>query len=437
MRSNVMTRQGLTALAVAACLLLAACGGGKGDSRKFAQIVDANRQGIVSIALADNNGYVHLRGTKQFVLEGTNRDGEIVDISSKASWRLSNAQLGKIDRNGLLTPSGDAGQLTLTASYADFSVSQDIIISDANLVSIAVVPKSASVSVCQNAEFTGEALFDNGLVLDYPLTWRLASGTDQSLATFNDANEGVLSTFKSGAVSLVAEGRNNAGDTITSPTISYPIDDNLVSLALTAPGVENLSLREGQTADIRATATYTDDSTAVVTANASLTIDNTTAATLDPVTGLFTAKTGGYGGTPVTVSGSCDDINAQLVLNLVKPDIRSIEIRTSGGNTTTVTLTRGNATTLLVTATFEDSTGTDTNYKHNLAWEIIEGDSDNFDRDKITIDSEGRLEAAGDLEIDLRINLVIEARVLDSEGNVLKNRAGEELRDRINGVINP
>lgn len=435
MRSNLYRQGAAWCLPLLLSLLIAACGGSKGDSKKFEQIVDADKLGIVAIALADNDGYVHLRGSKQFVLEGTDKDNKTIDLSSKASWRLSDTSLGKIDSKGLFTPSGEPGQLTLNVSYADLSTSQSLVISDADLVSITLVPEATSVDVCKNASFTAEALFNNGLVLDYPLEWRLADSQSESLASFPDKQRGLLATRKSGVVSLLAEGKNNAGDTISATPLSFTIDDSLTNLSLSAPDAEDLSLREGQETALVATAQWSNGTSGEITANAALSVDNQDAASLD-AEGVLTAKTGSYAGTQVTVTGSCDDTTAELVITLLKPDIRAIEIRTSGGNTESVSLTRGNSTSLLVTASFENSTNTDTNYKHNLRWDILESESDSFDADKLRINDEGQLSADGDLPMEQRIDLVIEARVVDDEGEVISNSAGTEIRDRINAVIN-
>lgn len=427
--------RGSWGLALALSLLVSACGSGSGDSKKLEQIVDADRQGIVSIALADNDGYVHLRGSKQLVLQGTDKNNQIVDLSSKASWRLSDTRLGKIDSKGLFTPSGESGQLTVTASYADLSTSQPLIIFDADLVSITLISETSSVDVCKNASFSAEALFDNGLVLDYPLEWRLANSQSEELASFPNKNQGLLKTHKSGVVSILAEGKNNAGETVSSSPLEFSIAPTLTQISLSAPEAENLSLREGQTTQLQATAKWVNGTSGDIITNASLSLSDNKIARIDSE-GVFTALTGSYAGSEVTVTAACDSISAELVMTLLKPNIRAIEIRTNGGNTESVSLSRGNSTKLLVTASFEDNTGTDASYNHNLRWEIVESESDSFDADKLRLDDQGQLTADGDLPMEERINLVIEAWVVDDEGEVLRNSAGAEIRDRIKAIIN-
>lgn len=422
----------------AASLTLGGCGGGSTDEgRNFAQTAEANKYGIVSTYLEENNGYVHINGSKQFRLTGIDKQGTEIDVTNTATWRISDRSLGSISKTGLFTPEGIAGELTLTVEFAGQSHSQALSISDADLVGVNITNTTNSVDVCKNLDLTAEATFNNGLVLEYPLTWRLTESSDR--ASFSDANSPQLATYKSGAVNVVAEGKNNAGTNITSAPFEVVIVNNLSALVLTSSTANSTSaftLREGQTADITATASYTDNSTANITGNADLSVSSS-AATIDSKTGRLTATTGSYEGTEVTITGNCNNETAQLLVTIVKPEVRLIEIRNASGGTDSVSLRTGESIDLRVTATFEDAAGNDDDYTHNLEWSIDESQSDNFDSSLITISNTGRLSASGDLNLIQRLNLVIEVRVLDDEGNTMVNRLGEELIDTINaGVIN-
>lgn len=430
-------RQLALVLAGVAGLGLGACGGGSSDqSKQFEQRVTASQLGIMSTRLEENSGHVHINGSQQFVLTGVDRAGETVDLSNKTIWRISDASLGGIDRNGLFTPAGKTGEFTLTAAFADQTHTQAVIVSNPNLVGITVNAATDVVEVCRTAGFSAEALFDNGLVLAYPLTWRVLANIE--LANFPDASRPLLQTYKNGVVDVVAEGKDNDNLTVQSPPFPFTVADSLVSLALTTNrNVDSVTLREGQGIDIIATATYAGGDTAVITSTAFLSVSSTTAATIDPATGRLSARAGSHAGTPVTVTGRCDDQEAQLVVTIIKPDIRSIEIRNSSNNTQSVAITEGSSTTLSVTATYEDEAGTDSNYSHQLEWSIDETESDSFNSDRIRISAEGVLSADGDLNLTQSIRLVISARVTDTAGNTRVNRAGEELWDTITASVNP
>src|SRR5690606_29888597 len=419
-----------------ASLALSGCGGGGSteEGRNFAQNVEANKHGIVTTQLDENNGFVHINGTKQFHLTGINKEGAEVDLTDTTSWSISDSSLGSISKSGLFTPAGNAGELTLTAIFAGQSHRQLITISAADLVGVSITNSANVVDVCQNLELSADALFNNGLVLDYPLTWRLAETSE--IASFPDMNEPLLATHQSGAVTVVAEGKNNAGSVVPSAPFGVVVADNLSNMTLTSSTAatgSRILLREGATTDIRVDATYADSSTANITANAKLSVSGS-AASIDAKTGTLTARTGSYAGTEVTVTASCNNQTEDLVITVIKPEVRTIEIRNANGSAENVSLRAGNSTDLRVTATFEDSAGSDDDYNHNLEWSIDNSLSDNYDSSLITLDDNGQLSTSNDLNLLQSLGLVIEVRVVDAGGNTMINRIGEELIDTI--VVN-
>lgn len=442
MRSKPSTSGLLLAagLSVFAVTTLTACGGDKGDSRQFSQLVTANKNNITRIELAANEGVVHAKGTHQFQLLGFNADGTQFDITDKTTWTVSDQNLATITKGGLLTPKVDNGDLTLTASFAGLTATQPVSISDADLVSITVENANTAVNVCQDTRFTGKALLANGLTLDYPLQWRLANSEDSTKAAFSDVNQPVLHTYQSGAVNVIAEGRNNAGQLIASAPFTMNISDSLVSLSLassrgnTSNGVV---LSEGQTTELSATANWTDGSSGNITRNARLSVDNTEWATINAQTNVLTANTGSYEGNVVNVTALCDDQTASLAIEINKADINKVEITGSGNGTGGLTVNEGSSLTLRLTATFEDNGGSEQNFTHNVEWSIDSSQSGAFNPNLIRITDAGVLETSSDLNLNGRLNLLIRARVLDDLGNPLRNRAGVALEDTETVVVVP
>src|SRR5690606_3502595 len=103
------------------------------ESRHIAQTVTANKLGIVSTHLQENNGYVHINGTQQFTVIGVKADGSRVDLSDKTIWRVSDRTIGSINDKGFFKPTGTVGELTLTAMFAGQTHTQQIIVSNADL----------------------------------------------------------------------------------------------------------------------------------------------------------------------------------------------------------------------------------------------------------------------------------------------------------------
>jgi hypothetical protein len=411
------------------CATLVSCGGG-GDSARVAQTIDASKNGVVSVQLEDNDGYAHFKGSLQLNLVGSNDQNVTTNLNNKATWKLSDKSLGSI-KNGLFTASGKTGELTVNAEYAGLTTSQNIIVSDANLDSISITATSSSVDECKNANFTASALFDNGLTLEYPLTWAITEGS--TLASFKDANQGVLSTNNSGQVRIVARGINNSGEIVNSDALEFSINDTLTGLTLTANRA--LEMREGDTATLSITGTYSDSSTAVITDNSTITANPSSAVTLNGAT--LTAKSGSYAGTDVELSGSCGGVNNTLDIKILKKEISSIEIKNSNGGTSSLSVTKGGNLDLNVTATFTDN-GTDSNYTHNIKWSIDESKSDDFDDDMITLDQTGLFSVSSNLNLALnqQLRITVRAEVVDN-GTIVTNPQGQQLMDVVEVTVRP
>lgn len=410
---------------------LSGCGGGDGDSARVAQTVDASKNGVTSIELEDNEGYAHFKGTLQLNLLGRNSENVTTNLNNKATWKLSDKTLGSI-KNGLFSAAGKSGELIVTVDYAGLSETQNIIISDANLVSINVTPASSSVDECKNASFTASALFDNGLTLEYPLTWAVTEGG--TLAQFSDAAKGELSTKNSGAVSVVARGENNSGEVISSTPLSFPINDTLVSLALVSD--KELEMREGESATVTITGTYSNNSTAIITSNSTLAANPSASLTIEGA--KITAKNGSYAGTDLTLTGACGGEMDELALVILKKQLKSVEIKNSNGGTDNLSVTEGGNLDLNITATFADDT-TDSNYDHRVNWSIVKSRSDDFVDSLITLDQTGKLSVSADLDLALnqQVRLVVRAEVRDEDDRIATNAQGQQLVDEINIVVRP
>ncbi len=417
---------------------LSGCGGGDGDSARVAQTIDASKNGVTAIALASNDGSVHIKGTFQFNLIGTDSTGKETNLNNKATWTLSDKSLGSI-KNGLFVAAGKMGEnLTLTASYAGLSKSQALALTDANLKSLTGEHATGSVDVCKNTTFIVKALFEDGNIYDYPVTWALVDNDSRTRASFADETKAELSTKKSGLVKVIAKGVDNFDKPVTSPEMQFTIDKTLTDLTPTSN--KDLNMRQGQTATVNVQADYANGSTASITANASLTSSNTGALTVNSTTGLITAISGTQSGTDVDLSASCDDTTKILKLKILKPEIKSMEIVSANSTTATESLSvsKGNSITPRIKVTYQDTSVDAEIYSANdVEWEIDETLSPDYDESNITINS-----ATGELKIDEDLNLVqsiiltIGARIKTSTGATAIGSDGTELKDTIKITIN-
>lgn len=430
----------LTLLLSIGALGLSGCGGGgDGDSARVAQTVDASKNGVVTATIAGNDGKVHVKGSYQFNLIGKDKDGKETNLNNKATWTLSNTSLGTI-KNGLFIASGKKDVLSFTVSYAGITNTQEIFLNDANLKSISIehATGATSVDVCKNTQFIAKALFEDGNIYDYPITWTLVDAESRTRANFADASKPELSTRKNGLVKIVATGTDSFDKTISSPELQFTIDKTVTNLTITSN--KDTEMRQGQTATVTVMADYTNDSSANITPNASLKSGATSALTVDTTTGLVTAVAGSQSGTLVDLSATCDDLTEALQFTILKPEIRSMEIVSPNSTTATENLSVaiGGTITPRVKVIYTDTSVAEEIYSAtDVEWEIDDVTSPDYDEGNIRIDSEkGTLTVDEDLSLTQSLILTISARIKGEGDNTATGSDGNELKDTIQITIN-
>lgn len=427
----------LTLLLSMGALGLSGCGGGDGDSARVAQTVDASKNGIVSVRLADTSNSVHIQGSRQFNLLGKDKDGKETNLNNAASWAVSDANLGKV-KEGLFTAAGKKGPLELVVSYAGMSKKMDIQLTDANLVGITVKHPTASVDVCKNTQFTTDTLFNDGQTYDYPLTWRITSSNPATIASFADTNSALLNTKRNGVIKVVASGLDNDKKTVSSPEFQFTILSNLTKLTLSSN--RSLEMRQGQTATVTATGEYKDGSSENITKNASLTSSNTSALTVNQTTGLITAVNGSISGTDVNVTANCDGTAETLVIKVLKPELQKMEIVGQSNETSTESLSVsvGSSIKPRIKVTYPNIANINPEIYSgtNMRWEITNTPS-GYDQSKVTLNSTtGEITIDGSWALVASITVTLSAKLIDKDNKTILAADGSELKDTLQLNIN-
>jgi hypothetical protein len=418
-------------------LSLSGCGGGNSDSKSFAQTIDATNKSITAIALEDNQGYVHAQGKQQFNLLGI-KNGETlpsINISAQASWQLSDNSFGSISSSGLFSAAGKAGDFTLTASYAGMTKEQKVIVTDANLSSITISNANTSVDVCKDTSFSAQAHFEDGLSLDYPLTWGFKEVN--SLASFKDASSPLMSSHKSGSVKVLARGKNNSDATIESNEIAFPINDTLTGLTLSSN--KSLSMRNGESATLKVIGNYSNLSEATITANTSLSSSDTSLLSIDTSKGTITAKNGSTAGSLVTLTANCNGITSSLELKILTPELKSIAIIGPKSETATeeLSISKNDTLTPRTKITYAGTDGSSAVYSgSDLEWSIDKTQSDSFSDSDINIVSTSGVLTVKDITLVQRLKLTLAVRLKGSNGSTLIGSDGKELKDTIIVYVN-
>ncbi|QEY18096.1 hypothetical protein D0C16_20155 [Cellvibrio sp. KY-GH-1] len=437
----------LALIASVGLITLTGCGGGDGDSARFSQTVDATKNTVTQIALTEDNITVHVQGTHQFKVNGLNAEGKIIaDLTSKASWELSDKKLGTI-KNGLFegkNTKGDTGEVKLLVSYAGITDETMVTLTDANLKSVAVSHDSAnaSVDVCKNTSFKATSTFDDGKSYEFPLTWKITGSTPVNIASFPDVNSSTLSTKKNGVINVTATGLDNDKKEISSPEFQFTIAANLASVDLTPS--ESFELRQGQKKTIKVTGTYRDTSTADITKNASLTSSNTSALTVNSTTGEITAADGSAEGTDVTLTADCDGITKTLVVKVTKPDIQKIEIISSANTNATesLSISVGSKINPRIKVTYPTTTNLDPEvYKGtNSEWTFTNlptGIDANNLAATVNANGEVTVEVKDSLTLTTSTIITLNTRLFDKNNKTIIGTDGSELKDSIQLTISP
>jgi uncharacterized protein YjdB len=220
-----------------------------------------NPAALVSIAITPQNPSIALGTTQQFTATGTFTDGSTQDLTSTVTWSSSSSAVAIISNAmgsyGLATSSGQ-GTATITAVSGSINASTVITVGSPTLVSIAVTPGSADISVGGAQQFTAIGTYSDGSTqtLTNSATW---NSSDPAVATISNSagTQGLASAASAGMTTITAASGSVSGS--ASLTVSAA---TLVSIAV-SPESPTISLGVNQ--QFTATGTYSDGSTQNIT----------------------------------------------------------------------------------------------------------------------------------------------------------------------------
>ncbi|WP_342040160.1 Ig-like domain-containing protein [Aeromonas caviae] len=329
--------------------LLLGCSGGSEDttpetspSLERIHIVASpvSTRGSSSLILAKGN-------TQPFMATGHYGDGSVKDLTSETSWHSSDDRIATMSSPGALT-ARDAGTTTVTASHDGIiSNTIQITVTDAVLTAIQVTPPSVSLAKGQTRQLTATATYSDNTTADVTgsVAWLPADITTATVST-----TGLLTGRVAGTTEVTASQNG-----ITSNTVQVTVTDAvLAAIQITPPSV---SLAKGQTRQLTATATYSDNTTADVTGSVAWLPADITTATVS-TTGLLTGRVPGT----TEVTASLDGITSNTVqITVTDAVLTAIQITPPS-----VSLAKGQTRQLTATATYSDNTTADVT--GSVAW---------------------------------------------------------------------
>jgi hypothetical protein len=267
-----------------------------------------NTPALVSIAVTPVSVAIPLGTTQQFTATGTYTDGSTQDLTSSASWSSDTPGIVVFSSPGLASGVG-VGAANITATLGVISNSAALTVNPPVLVSLSVLPASATVPAGLGQQYVAIGVYTDGSaqILTNSVTW---TSSAPSVATI--AGSGMATTLIQGSANLVATlGAIHAAGSLT---VAAPV---LSSIAVNPSAA---SVPAGTTQQFAAAGTFSDGSTQDVTSSAQWT-SSSASASVDG-TGLAT----GVGIGSAAISARVNSISGTAVLSVAQPLLVSIAL---------------------------------------------------------------------------------------------------------------
>ncbi|MGL6304137.1 Ig-like domain-containing protein [Aeromonas caviae] len=283
--------------------------------------------------------------TRQLTATATYSDNTTANVTGSVAWLPADITTATVSTTGILT-GRIAGSTEVTASLDGVtSNAVQVTVTDAVLTAIQVTPPSVSVGKGQTQQLTATATYSDSTTAN--VTGSVAWLSDDTAAA----------TVISGLLTGVEEGTTEISaslDGVTSNAVQVSVTDAvLTAIEITPPSV---SVGKGQTQQLTATATYSDNTTANVTGSVAWLSDDTATATV--ISGLLTGVEQGT----TEVTASLDGVTSNTAqVTVTDAVLTAIEITPSS-----VSVGKGQTQQLTATATYSDNTTA--NVTGSVAW---------------------------------------------------------------------
>ncbi|HEV7611204.1 MAG TPA: Ig-like domain-containing protein, partial [Steroidobacteraceae bacterium] len=245
--------------------------------------------------------------TLHFIATGFYSNSPSLDITRRVTWSSSGPAIASISNtspsNGVVTGL-TVGTVSIAATSGNVSSSStnETVTPGTPLVSVAVTPINASISIGSDQQFTAVGTYQDGATFDITdsTTW---TSSDPLVLSFNPSFGGSAFPFALGRFMIFA---TDPATGIVSPPVTLmvtavpaPPPAALATIAIyvnAIPPSGNLSFSQGATLQYYATATYTDGTTRDITTAVSWTSNAPTVASISntsPSNGLVTGLSRG------------------------------------------------------------------------------------------------------------------------------------------------
>jgi uncharacterized protein YjdB len=244
-----------------------------------------------SIVVSPTNVSLPLGLHQQFTANATFSDGTNQDITGVATWKSSSGTVASITTSGLAT-ARNVGTINISAIFGGVSDSTPLTINAANLSSISIQPRNATIAEGTRIQLAAIGTFNDGGTRDitHQANWSSSDPTVVAIGALNGSTFGLAP----GLVTITAA-LGSASDSVSLNVTSAKI----VSISL-APASTTIPV--GGHAHLVATGVFEDSSTQDISMSSVWTSSNTAVATVGSSSGTYGSVTG--------VSSGVSNINA-------------------------------------------------------------------------------------------------------------------------------
>ncbi len=292
---------------------------------------------LVTIQVTPAAATVVEGATQQLTATGIYSDDTTADISDRVSWHSTETDNVTVTAKGLASGVG-VGSSTITATLGEVTSNDEkMTVSKAVLAHIQVTPASFSLAKGNTQQLSATGVYNNGT------TFEITDSVDWhslNLAEVTVNKTGLAAGMNKGVAQVTA-----TKGSITSSQVTINVTDAVLTDIQITPA--NISIAQGNTQQLKAIGTYSDDSSKDITESVSWqtgNIDTVTLSALGIATGESTGKT--------TITAVKD----KKTSNVANIEVTSAELTDIQITPAQSTLAKGNTQQLVATGIYSNDT---------------------------------------------------------------------------------
>ena len=273
--------------------------------------------GVIRLEVTPVTASIAAGTTRQLSVTIIYPDSSKKDVTASADWETSDTTTATVSASGNalgLRP----GTVTITATAEGVSAEMTLVITDAELVSIAVTPINPSTAKGFTRQFTATGTFSDNTTQDLTssATW---SSSDISVASISNTSgfNGLSAALNTGITTIAASQGTVSGSTLFTVTSA-----TLQSISVTPSGS---SKPKGLTAQFTATGTFSDSTTQNITAQVSWSSSADAIASISNNSGSQGLCSTHVAGS-VTISASLDGVSGTAGFTVTPAELVSLEV---------------------------------------------------------------------------------------------------------------